>query len=436
MDIKRDWGVEVMNWKKFLEQWDGEGGYQSDGTFSNIVKSAVLSYWGCVEETPVVNSQQAISEETDCVENSPENGDSASEEDREDDDEALEGDKASGNDEEDQESLDNEEDEVSLNDSEESDNEALEEGEASGSDEEDQESLDNEEDEVSLNDSEESEALEEGEASGNDEEDQESLDNKEDEESPNDPEKSDNKPASGSSTQLPLPQSRPPQRNNRLPTMSKEIISAEKEKLWALATFYSKRNKVVHTDVEELEGRDLYKHLRQLEELIDEEVIQFNQKDIPDILFEIIESLIDEFFVKNERTGEIVVRGSNPRVAVDVIPVTGQKGEQEDGLDEVVEAGTSQDITAVGLLEMQGEQGLREEGGIFDVMPHTGNETGDSGVNKSNGEGISTQNDMGVSGGDGVRLGVAVGKETEVSGGGHILRRLAHPQWSGKRIVF
>jgi hypothetical protein len=379
---------KAMNWDAFLEEWNNEGGHRSDGTYSNIVKSAVLSYWGCREETPAVKSQQAIAEDTYCVEN----GHGVNEEVPEDDDDDD----------------DDDDDEKNLEDN---DHEAGE--------EEDEESLSDEEDVESLND---------------EEDEKESL-NDEGEQSINDPEESDDELTSGSSTQRPLAQSRPPRRNNRMPTMSKEVIAREKEMVWGLATLYSTRNAIVHTGIEKMEGQELYTHLRELENLIEEETAQFDQEELGNILVEAIENLVDEFFEKNERTGEIVARGSNTRVVVGAIPVTGEK-EQEDGLDDGAEAGTSQNVAVLGLLGMQGKQELLAQGGNLDAVPYTGNETGDGGVNRRDREGFTTGNDMG-SGDDRLDVGgVTMGNPTGVSGKGDTLRRLAYPQWCGKRTVF
>lgn len=54
--IRRGWGS--MDWGEFLMDWIDQGGYESDGICSNLVKDAILKYWECREETPLAQVEK------------------------------------------------------------------------------------------------------------------------------------------------------------------------------------------------------------------------------------------------------------------------------------------------------------------------------------------------------------------------------------------
>jgi|SRR5947207_2190961 len=105
-----------------------------------------------------------------------------------------------------------------------------------------------------------------------------------------------------------------------------------------------------------MEGKQLYDHLNELREMIGENKIMFKEEDMGEIVSEVIDEMLEEYF-DWEENGEIVYRGSNPRIVVGRVAATAMEGDDEEKVEDSGQQDRSQESGMAGQEQITLDQG-------------------------------------------------------------------------------
>ena len=96
-----------------------------------------------------------------------------------------------------------------------------------------------------------------------------------------------------------------------------------------------------------MEGQDLYDHLNKLREMIEKNKIMFEHEDMEEIISEVIDETLEAYF-DWEENGDVVYRGSNPRIVVERVSATAMEGDDEEKVEDPGQEVRSQNSDMVG----------------------------------------------------------------------------------------
>ena len=109
-----------------------------------------------------------------------------------------------------------------------------------------------------------------------------------------------------------------------------------------------------------MEGQELYDHLNELREMIEKNKIMFEHEDMEEIVSEVIDETLEEYF-DWEENGEVVYRGSNPRIVVGRVSATAMEGDDEEKVEDPGQQDRSQNSGMAGQEQITLDQ---EEGHV------------------------------------------------------------------------